>query len=320
MNRSDVVIHIIPSGIDIRNLLTYDENRNGKIFSDSKEIRVNKNSGKYSILYTTDMLKTLNTEIFGKNMIDLFLKNLPNTILDVTIIYHYKLKDDDEEFDTKVAEVIFQLEKYFREMNNKITHLSYHRTNLFLELINTYNEYMSDIDEEDEEEDDSYDNWINKLIGDVENEDDEDDNDEDVGDILSLLAGRHNKSKNNNSRDYYGKSKVMKNATNPKRSINRHGVIVADDKEDIERDERILKEFLKDFFPGNQGWKKDFRHDVLKRWISMYCVSKKNLKKLERNHRRERLNYSRKYDTEKALNFTRRMLTVPIDRWSDPNR
>lgn len=330
MNRNDIVIHIIPSGIDVNNLITYNENQDGRILSDSKEIKVNNKSGKYTVLYNTNMFQTINVETFGKNFIDLLLKNLPNSLLDITILYHYQLKNDDEEFDISIAEKIFELDNYFRVMNIKISNISYHWTNSFLELVKYYNEYIKymndseeddDNDEDEDEKDISYDDWINKFIGDIDDDEDEDDGDDgDVNDILSLLAGKHNKSKSNNSRDYYGKSKVMKNATNPKRSINRHGVIVADDKEDIERDERIIKAFLKDFFPGRQGWKKDFRHDVLKRWMSMYCVSKKNLKKLERNHRRERLHYSKKYDTEKALNFTRRMLTVPIDRWSDPNR
>lgn len=324
MNRNDIVIHIIESRVDVNNLISYDGNRDGKIFSNSNEIKVNKKSNKYTILYTSNIFKSLNIETFGKNMIDLLLKNLPSTIFDVTILYHYRLEDDDEEFDTKTAEKIFMLDKYFLSMNKKITRLSYHRTSLFLDLMDTYNDYIDEDDDDEEDEENiimSEKDWIDKFIGNIDEDDDEDDNDEDgeVSDILSLLAGRHNKSKDN-SKDYYGRSKVMKNATNPKRSINRHGIIVADDKEDIERDERIIKEFLKDFFPGSQRWKKDFRHDVLKRWMSMYCVTKKNLRKLERNHRKQRQDYSRRYNAEEAINFTRRMLNVPIDRWNDPSR
>lgn len=319
MKRNDVVIHIIESGVDMNNLISYDGNRDGKILSNSNEIKVNKKSNKYTILYTSNIFKSLNIETFGKNMIELLLKNLPNTILDVTILYHYRLEDDDEEFDTKTAEKIFMLDKYFLSMNKRITHLSYHRTSLFLDLIDTYNVYINNENEEDDNEENmimSENDWINKFIGNV---DDEDDEDADINDILSILAGKSNKSKKG-SKDYYGRSKVIKNANNPKKSINRHGVVIADSKDDITRDEKIIKEFLKDFIPGNQEWKKDFRHDVLKRWVSMYCVSKKNLKKLEKNHRKQRMHYSRQYDSSKALDFTRRLLSVPMDHWSDPNK
>ena len=78
--------------------------------------------------------------------------------------------------------------------------------------------------------------------------------------------------------------KILKNDKNPKRSYKRHGVIICNDKKSRKNDEAIIKEFLKDFIPGDSEWIKSFRHDILKRWMKMYSISKSDLKELEKVH------------------------------------
>ena len=120
---------------------------------------------------------------------------------------------------------------------------------------------------------------------------------------------------------FYGSSRVLKSLKNPKKDYKRHGIIVANDKSALKKDEKILREFLKDFIPGKAGWIKDYREDVLERFMRMYAVSKKTLKKLEKHHRKHKGSKGKdgkKISKESAMNFTRNILNR--DSWNNPNK
>lgn len=304
MNRTNLTVHIIPSSSQYYQLEDYNEAEHGKTLSNAREIKVNQVRNGYTIVYGGDVFKRLNMDIFGTNVIKLFQTNLPNSVIDVYIAYHYELAYDDDKFDTEVAEKIFQLDQIMIKMSRNT--FRYHRSESVVETI----EYYQDINDPDEE--DEYDPF---------GEDDNDEDDFDMDDIFGFLNAPNKGSKKNKSKpDSYGRSKVFKNANNPKRAYRRHGVLVAASKDDIRRDEKILKEFLKDFFPGNSDWKKDFRRDLLKRWIRMYVVSKKKLKELEHDYRKSKSSKKSSVNTDKALDFTRRLFNVPLDRWNDPSK
>lgn len=311
MNRVNVMLHIFPSGVGKYELEEYDESRDGKIMSNSREIKVNKVLDGYSMLYNDDVFGNLDMSILGANIIKLFKRNLPTAIIDFGIAYHYELSNGDEDFDIDAAEKIFELDA--RMLKTRDPHFYYHRTGIIKRAI----EYYQDLNNEDEEDDEDYYSMYN-----IGNDTEEDSDVDDIGDIFSFLeknSVRNKKTKNKSKSDSYGRSKVFRNAKNPKRSYHRHGVIIADDKDDIKKDEKILKEFLKDFFPGGSSWKKDFREDVLKRWMKMYVLTKRKLKKLERDHRKSSGSKVR-IDTDKALDFTRRLFNVQLDHWNDPNK
>ena len=160
----------------------------------------------------------------------------------------------------------------------------------------------------------------------------EDDDDDIYDDRISAMSPfdfleSNIKGSNNNyhtpkkkHRKEYAQSRILYDAKNAKRSYNRHGVIICSDKSSKKKDMKIIKEFLKDFFPGNSNWIKEFRHDVLCRWMKMYSISKKDLKELEKTHRKAQNAKRNSIKTEKTLDFTRRLFNVPIDRWDDPSK
>ena len=158
--------------------------------------------------------------------------------------------------------------------------------------------WPKDDDPGDDDEDDDYDY------------DDEDDDYEPSADLFNYLT--------NQAKPRYYHSASWHNSNNAKKMIRRHGIIVAS-KKDIHKDERIIRDFLREFFPGNSSWKKEFRADVAKRWVQMFVVTKGQLKKLEKAARKARREKDSGDRVSKALDFTQ-MLFGTKDHWSDPNR
>ena len=148
----------------------------------------------------------------------------------------------------------------------------------------------------------------------------DDDNDEEYEeDDIPGLSGFSFGKRRNKKNSYYGKSRVWKDSNHVRRSINRHGVVIST-KSNMDRDKKILKEFLKDFIPGNKGWEKSFRAELAKRWMAVYVVSKKQLKTLEKNHRNKKSNKSNRNNLKGAFGIASKILAPKNDIWFDPNR
>lgn len=311
MEKINVRIHVNPSGINPLELEDFNPTRDGKILSTADKINVNKSATGYSVVYESDVFNTIDKALLMANLIKIFNANLPGSIIELGICYNFDT-DETYEFDYDTFHHIMALDELCRNIvdTNRVQNLEYIQTDSIEEAIEYFDDnYNNPADDQEYVEE-------NKDI-----EDFYDDEDDPYGIIAALNGFEKKKKKHKKSKEYYGRSRVWKNAKNPKRAVKRHGVVIADDKDDIKKDEKILKEFLKDFMPGNSGWQKDFRSDVLKRFINMYTVSKKNLKHLEKQHKKAvRKKRYKNIDTDKALDFTRRLMTVPIDRWNDPTK
>ena len=342
MNNVNVTMYIIESSI-IRNPKGYEslglsELKIGKELSNVSEIKVNKSINGYSIIYDTNTFINIDNDILRKAIINIFEKNLNDVNLNFKIECFVQVTPGIE---TDLTKKVIALSNLFTEMYKYIIDNDYKFSNgmifnyeiseslkqLALLLMNKINNKADDelsyYRNEEDIEDDDYDDE------DFEEEDDDDDDEDDeeiLGSLDDILRGKRKKNNSNKKKSTtkktYGTSIVMKETKNPKKNYNRHGVMICD-KDSIKKDEKILKAFLKDFMPGNQDWKKDFRDDVLKRWIQMYVVTKKQKNKLEKQHRK--LKARKRYtttnaDTRKALEFTQRLFNTPIDRWNDPSR
>ena len=340
MNRVNASLVIVPSNFNVSDFKNAPElfDIYSKQFSTLTEIKVNKHNDEYMVVYSDNDFKQLNPRSFVINFVGLFLKNIPNTVIDVTLKYIYAAKEFDsiegyedvELFDPDTAKTAILVDNLLDNISESGSTklISYHRLRSFVNMISDYQEYIymkddledgSDIDIDDDEDDDEFVPNMSRSYDD----DDEDDPNDIAKFVAGITGGKSNKSKSKKKGKKsvdYGTSRVLRRADSPKRAYNRHGVIIASDKDDIKRDEKIIKEFLKEFIPGNQEWKKEFRHDLLKRWISMYCVSKKDLKRLEANHRKKTRKRRSSIDADKTLDFTRRLLNVPLDNWNNPNK
>lgn len=304
MDKVNVSIHIIPSDQESQMALeSYNPKRDGRIQSSVSEIKVNRCINGYSIVFIDEVFEELNPAQFVASMISLFNKNLHNTMLSVTMQYHY----DDESFDEDTAEAVIRMDDMMLRVMDSGQVLTF-----------GYNGTVN-IDE-------VFKDWKDATEGDSDGSDDDDDDglfdsDDPLGFFLDRNDDEDDEKPHRHHKYDYPHSRVWREAKNPKRAIRRHGVLIAASKGDLKKDEKILKEFLKEFLPGNAEWKREFRSDVAKRWMQMFAISKKQLKHLERQHRKAKARKNKKSsNTEKALDFTRRLFSVPVDHWSDPNR
>nr|DAX41698.1 MAG TPA: hypothetical protein [Caudoviricetes sp.] len=164
-------------------------------------------------------------------------------------------------------------------------------------VIKPYKEY----DEEEEPE-------LN--FDEVEYDDDDENEDEEVT-PFNVFDQPHKKSTNL----YVRRSSIFSSSKNPKKQVNRHGILVATKSRHIEKDREMIKAFLKKFIPGKSPWVKRYRNKVLKRWISMYVVDKKTIHKFEKQYQSKR----RKKKTDKLITLGKKLIHTS-DPWNDPNK
>lgn len=315
-----LVIQVIPS--DVNPELLVDYSSIGKVVSTANTINVNKMSYGYSIVFKSDefeMIPSLKNLV--ENIKNLMTKNLPGKYFDVSFEYHYMRSDDEDDIiDEDIFKRLVSLQTLFR-LNSKLN--SSDKFNVFISasMQNTLDDIRKWSDEDDEESDENDDDLF--LFGEMAPEIEKEKNKalEDFGFDLEALNNsfNQNQKKNKKNKKKANCSRVLLAAENPKKAYRRHGVVVVKGTKAIDKDAKIIKSFLKEFIPGDQEWKKDLRHDLCSRWLKMYVVTNRQLKELEKQHKKK-VYRKHSYDVNKTLDFTRRLFTVPIDSWNDPTR
>lgn len=323
MKEKELVIYIVPKGILLNDLEDYVKEDVGVNKSSNIEIKVNIVTDGYSIIFDDDVFDYVSSSILSRNIISLFDNNIHDTKLTIGVSYMYKLENEDDQeelFDVDVLkniiDLVYELEE--KSKTSKKNEIVYENTGDFERMLMDLKEEMTDEDDDDFDESDlpsesdivNTGSIINQFLGtinDIEEDEDEDDD--------------KPKKKKKKNKKKYDKSKALTSSKDPKKSYNRHGVIVVKDKDIVEHDAKIIKEFLKSFIPGS-GWRKDFRNDILKRWIESYVITSKQLKKLERKHKRKirKKKINRHFNKNRSMEVVRRVLTEPVDKWYDPNK
>lgn len=325
MNRVDVIIHILPNNVSLTRLLGFSPEEDGKTFSSVNDVKINKAKYGYSILYSADDFMRLDKAKFTAAMIKIFTKNLPGTALNVSVEYNYE-ELIDEHFDEAVGNAVINFGALLTRIDEtkRVPGFTYEASQNLMDII--YDEYDTPLDDDDDEDGDDDDEFsLEDLMNGKhprykKNDDEEEDEDQfSYEDPFRRFLHDDDDEKDNDKGYYYGKSRVVADAHNGKRDFHRHGVIIAS-KSDIAKDRKILKKFLKDFIPGNSSWKKDFRDDVLKRWMSMYTISKKDLKYMQSGLKKSNYEAKRNNNITNAINLTTKLFTTPVDRWYDPSR
>lgn len=311
---------------------TFGSSTVGKILSTADEIRVNSVDDGYSVLYESAVFNTIDTDVFAKNLVDILMKNLANCRINLMIFYHFRIyesQDDITGFDLDSAGNVISLHHVITHMdiNDKNgCNLKYQISAGMLDVCRIYiglcNAAIEPVRRErvsvpepkvDRRNDRDIDmDYFEKFIY-ADNDDSK----------KSKKKSSKKKDKPSPKKKEYTTSKVLKAAKSPKKAYKRHGVIVCGNKSAIKKDEKIIKEFIKDFFPGNAEWKKKFRKDLLTRWMNTYVISVKGLKQVEKkyqNNLRESNKGRRTYGISRTLEVANRLMTVPIDEWNNPRR
>ena len=332
MPETNVTIHVIASSLIKDGLSkTFNPDTDGKIISTVDEIKVNKTPSGYSVVYPDDIINEIDNGVFVSKLILLLMDNLTG-IISIDLRYHYIDINDEWHLNGDSVITLLKINDIIEQLPDVISKDGVDHSIKYtcskditeLKLFVTMN------DDEDDESPDEESDTIKNLI----DEDDDFEVDENVVSILSSIIGDIDLStdkksdKSKKSKDKYftveksktPKSRVFKEAKNPKKEIKRHGVIITHDKEDLEKDRKIIKEFLKEFIPGKQEWVKEFRSELLCRWMKMYTIKIKDLKKIEKMQRDKKKDKERRKKNKKILDFTRNMFNVPISSWDDPNK
>lgn len=231
---------------------------------------------------------------------------------------------------TNYASVTYANPKDIADANKKIQEKEEERKRRMSYYANDEDDNDFDLGFEynDDDEDDDDDNDNDDIEVDDEDEDDDIDDDDPLSYINQFINDIPKEKRKANSKKKQPKKSIVKpsvvleESKHPKKDFNRHGVVICNDKRAIKYDKKTIKKFLEEFIPGNSGWKKEYREELLDRWIKMFVVTKKQKHKLEKQHRKNRMYRNRisNNETRKALEFTQRLFNTPIDRWSDPSR
>lgn len=300
---------------------SYKKLENVELSSDN--IMVGEIDGEYTIVYTETVLQGMNPVDLVSSIAELFVSNLPGEHFVISLIYEYCL---DYNFAVKEGISIKQISDTtlkillimeWRMAQNETGFIHYHQLQDFKDIQsmklsdarrdlfgNPINDEEQDYEDADQEDNLTLDDIVGEMFGITLDSDDDD-------------KEKKNKSKKDH---HYTSSRILKSADNPKKMYKRHGVIVTDSRKAVKSDEKIIKKFLKDFIPGG-GWRKDFRKDVLKRWLNNYAVSKKSLKILEKKHKKKiHKNKRGVIDADRAIALTRKLFATSTDIWNDPTK
>lgn len=227
---------------------------------------------------------------------------------DIESRFHYILSSKEEEDENKYNSMMGMAEYIakFVLMNLDEVQKSMNETKNKLEPFENF--IAEDIDDYEYLNEDEVDIFTGEKIGTAKVE-------SPLNELTVAMNSKNKKAKKTKIK-VIGTSRCVRASKKPKKSYNRHGLLVVSSKKAIEKDERTVKAFLKDFIPGDEKWKKDFRKDLLKRWMRVYVISDGKLKKLEKEYQKKK-NPPRKNRSSKNLEKFANNMSSAITRYSN---
>lgn len=327
----NVILVINPEDVDwTKGLLRYQPASLGTNVSTAEELQLNILFEDYcaSVIFSSDEFKTLDPIKLLANIATIVNKNYPDKILRFHIQYSFELVDSRVKISNKTFKLLQRLELGAMKGSSidpeKINYVKSPSLNECREIVDILNSrqafatsdiYVGPKPEKkiDKMFTDLYDNKsIFDIMGgsnngpgniyeeeeDVYDSDDEDDDDDyfDEDDY-----------------DEFESSNVWDNAEERKRMIKRHGLLIARRK-DIEKDMEIIEDFIDQFIPDDSRYARQFKEDLLYRWINMYCITKKKLKKKEKEFKNGRKQKA------KRIRSSSNNVTKFIDEWYNINK
>lgn len=331
MSKRLLRLTIIPAVMNYQDsVFSFDPKIHGKTVSTVSEIKVNKVEDGYGILYFDMDFMSLNTATLLVNISNLMESNLPNTEFDFIICYLFMSGNTSMRTfigDVSAVAKVLEIDRNLMKKPDTLKPLFYKRSNSVINLakqITAAEKLAHGNAIASEESEDALKvrerEAVSRMLGKPMDEDTS------TQSFLDLIFGDEEKGKKKKKKKdkddgyYYAASRILKASEDPKKQYKRHGVIVCNERSAIKRDIKTIEGFLEDFIPGKAGWEKDLRKELCKRFIGCYVVTKKQLKDLEKAHRKEMQKSIQVKKSKQVVNFAQNLLYTPIDHWNDPNR
>jgi hypothetical protein len=298
----------VKNGINPKN---YPPSIFGSRVSSLEGVKVNTINGGYTIIFSYSMIAECNPEAVADILRSIMLKMEPNgtRILIyhlVTLLNHPKYSF---EFMTKMYAIYLRTSK-FDDINIKLG-------TTMRDLFENHDVNEDLYDDEDEEP-----AGIDMNLYSRANKKDNSDLWLENANLLNMelnVKGKKKKKKSSKDKDKdkddiaIKKSAIYKSSDHPKRDVKKYGLIRIEDKDDIKKDYKQLLAVTKDFIPGNEKWKKEFRQNLAARWLMSYAVTKKKLKKLQSVRNKD----NSKSETVKKIS---KSLYNTSSIWTNPKR
>lgn len=313
-------------------------------FSTEDRINVIKRGSRYAVAYWDDLIREFDSDVLVENIISIFMVNLRGYRIKAKMTYHEfdgsiwdnKFAKDTIVFDESCAKAILELSNQFAKMAPYVSdetdsEFQYSGSNTISRLYDMFKngpipaKVKSNLRLDNQPKEEKQVTWKNGNIPGISRTRSDNDDVHRLYESMGFFDDdykkkRKSKKKKKNHDDVtFSSSKVIKAANSPKRAYRRHGVIVCSEKKAIKKDEQTIKSFLKEFIPGSQSWKKEFRKELGRRWMHVYVISKKQLRKFEKEYRRSQTSDVITTNVERTIDLTRRLFT-PLDQWNDPNK
>jgi hypothetical protein len=280
------------------------------VMSTVDKVYVNKTGDLYHIDYKLKDYLQLNLDAFAKTVSEMFKKNVPGSVFELDVIGRIDPDDIPLGMNSTINPTqilkIHILQNAFK-LNSTNIIMKRHKpialgdtniTPFTFESANTES-YIEDDEDDYEDEDDDYEDDLSRddqyfMEDELYEDADEDETLDTINKILGMSgdigntydsSGLFNSDKmiyeKTKKRKSYPSSKILKSAKHAKKDIKNHGIIIQSGKS-RDKDEEIIRSFLKDFIPGKSNWIKSYRKIILKRWMNQYAITKKAAKKYEK--------------------------------------
>lgn len=328
MKQVNLRIVVLPCTVQRSDIIGADESFVGKNFSTTEKLIFNKvDEETYSLLYTDDVFGRIEMASLHQTLKHTLKMKLPDTLVLISSFYLCKTAFGNEgfHFSDRTGMKLITLANLFMEEDDQ--YLVYLLSDsirwtrsILLEHANDQvpiPEFRNQDYEESEYDDSDYED---------DGEEDEEEDEElvdfyrNIGKSPLTYGSKKKKSK---KKGHYSQSKVVAHAKHPKKEFDRHGVVIWRDRDDRDRDEKMIKSFLKDFIPGNARWKREFRNDLLDRWMEAFTIKKKKLQRLEKKMQKSKKRKKRKVSpgAAMAMNLSNQIMrATTTDPWNNPNK
>lgn len=317
-----LTVHINPESCDWTQLKTFNSSMGNQI-SNNKQIVLNNIKYGYTIIFRANTFGDLDMIKFSRNLANIINNLDKKYLIDIRFQYNFMMIDGTINFrrstfsNLRVLDIMFNnldkspinTDRVVYKSSTVIAQRAYDRIR---EHLQTKDQYVGAVDLSIQLEDPGQYSYAlseeNPLLPKGSRFDfmypriEDNGNDDDLS-YDNIYDDYEDEEDDESEERTYEKSKVWKYSKNKKKSIKRYGVIIADSKHDIKNDIDIVRDFLDDFIPSNSKKADKFKDTLANRFMRVYCITEKQLRKNEKRFNSKHKSKNKKSDKSRLNLF-----------------